>query len=402
MSQSLNASIGWSTASDAFQAGGEAARMARERLQPLGPQLALVFGSSWFDQAQLVRGVRAVVGGSALLGGSTAGEIVSSGPLTRSCAVLLLSSTTLTWGLGSGQGITADPRKAGQQAAFDAVKGLATTQRIGFLFFGDGLATSYAEVVRGVQEVLGTSSLIAGGLAGDELQFSRTYQYFHHQVFSDALVGVVFGGQGKMGVGIHHGFAPISKPRRISRAHANLLMELDGQPAASVYEEYFGAEVVARMRREGFTRQASAYPLGIQGAGQDQWLLRNVVSFEEDGSLACSAEMLEGGWLQLMIGSREFALEAARRAAQDALKPLDRVAAVIVFDSVSRRKLLGQQQGAEEIAVLRQVVGPATPLIGCYTYGEQAPLGSASLVGRTVVQTGSILVIALGTSSWTS
>lgn len=371
--------------------------MAREHLQPLGAQLALVFGSSWFDQIQLVRGVRSAVGGSTLIGGSTAGEIVSSGPLTRSCAVLLLSSTTLTWGLGCGKGITADPRKAGQQAAFDAVKDLSTTQRIGCLFFGDGLATSYAEVVRGIQEVLGTSFLIVGGLAGDDLRFSQTFQYFSRQVFSDALVGVVFGGAGKMGVGIQHGFAPISKPRHITRAHANILRELDGQPAASVYEEYFGLDVVARMRREGFTRQASAYPLGIQGAAEDQWLLRNVVSFQEDGSLACSAEMVEGAWLRLMIGSREFALEAARRAAQDALKPLNRAAAVIVFDSVSRRKLLGQQQAAEEIAVLRQVVGPSTPLIGCYTYGEQAPLGSPLLVGRTVVQTGSILVIALGT-----
>ena len=397
MSQGINASIGWSTASDAFQAGSEAARMAREHLQPLGPQIALVFGSSWFDQAQLVRGVRSVVGSVALIGGSTAGEIVSSGPLTHSCAVLLLSSVMLAWGLGAGKGIAADPRRAGQQAAFDAVKGLSATQRIGFLFFGDGLATSYAEVVRGVQEVLGTSFLIVGGLAGDELRFSRTYQYLSHQVVSDALVGVVFGGAGRMGVGIQHGFAPISKPRHITRAHANILVELDGHPAASVYEEYFGPDLVQRMRHEGFTRQGSAYPLGIQGQTQDQWLLRNVVSFQEDGSLACSGEILEGSWLQLMIGSREFALEAARRAAQDALKPLNRVAAVIVFDSVARRKLLGQQHAIEEIAVLKQVVGPSTPLVGCYTYGEQAPLGTASVAGRTVVQTGSILVIALGT-----
>src|SRR3989338_451144 len=152
------------------------------------------------------------------------------------------------------------------------------------------------------------------------------------------------------------------------------------------------------MHREGFTREASASPLGIQGEGvaDDQWLLRNVVSFQEDGSLACSGEMLEGAWLQLMIGSREFALEAARRAAHDALKPLNRAAAVIVFDSVSRRKLLGRQHTASEVAALRQVVGSSTQMVGCYTYGEQAPLGTASLAGRTVVQTGSVLVIAIG------
>jgi hypothetical protein len=397
MSQGINASIGWSADADAFQAGRQAAGMARSRLSPIGPQLALAFGSAWFDQPQLVQGVRSVLGNTALIGGSTAGEITSDGPLTRSCVVLLISSATLAWGTGLGAGLRADPRKAGQSAALDAVKQFDGTQRIGFLFFGDGLATSYADVVRGVQEVLGTSSLVAGGLAGDELRFSHTYQYCNRQVVSDAIVGVVFGGTGKMGVGIQHGFAPISKPRRITRAHANILLELDGSPAASVYEEYFGSDLVQRMRREGFTRQASAYPLGIQCEADDQWLLRNVVSFQEDGSLACSGEMLEGAWLQLMIGSREFALEAARRAAQDALKPLNRAAAVIVFDSVSRRKLLGRQYAASEVGVLRQVVGSSTPMVGCYTYGEQAPLGTASLAGRTVVQTGSVLVIAIGT-----
>lgn len=373
--------------------------MARTDLQPIGPQLALVFGSTWFDQAQLVRGVRSVLGSTPLIGGSTAGEIVSGGPRTHSCVLLLLSSTTLRWGVGVGEGLRTDPRKAGQQAAFDALKEFGGTQRIGFLFFGDGLVTNYADVVRGAQEVLGTSSLVVGGLAGDDFEFSHTYQYIHHRVVSDAVVGVVFGGTGKLGVGIAHGFAPISKPRRVTRARANLLMELDGHPAASVYEEYFGADLVQRMQREGFTRQASAYPLGIQGEGEadDQWLLRNVVSFQEDGSLACSAEMVEGSWLQLMIGSREFALEAARRAAQDALKSIHRVAAVIVFDSVSRRKLLGRQHAASEVAALRHAVGASTPMIGCYTYGEQAPLGTASLAGRTVVQTGSVLVIAIGT-----
>lgn len=397
MSQGINASIGWSTTSDAFAAGCEAARMARERLQAIGPQLALVFGSAAFDQHQLVRGVRSVVGSTALVGGSTAGEIVSEGPLTNSCAVLLLSSVTLAWSAGLGESLHTDPRKAGRQAAFDAVKGLAATQRIGFLFFGDGLATSYTDVVRGLQEVLGTSFLVTGGLAGDDLRFSRTYQYFNDRIVSDAVVGVVFGGAGKLGVGIQHGFAPIGKPRHITRAHANVLMELDGHPAASVYEEYFGPDLVQQMRHDGVTRQASAYPLGIQGEAADQWLLRNVVLFQDDGSLACSGEILEGSWVQLMIGSKEFALEAARRAAQDALKPLNHAAAVIVFDSVARRKLLGHQHTTEEIAALRQVIGPSTPLVGCYTYGEHAPLPTASVAGRTVVQTGSILVIALGT-----
>lgn len=268
---------------------------------------------------------------------------------------------------------------------------------MGYLLFGDGLVFTSAEVVRGIQEVLGTHFLIVGGMAADELRFSQTYQYCNALALSRGIVGVLLGGPLKIGVGIEHGFSPVSKPRRITRAQANILYALDGQPAAAVYEEYFGAELVQRMRQEGLTRQTIAYPLGIQEEGMDRWLLRNVVSFQADGSLACSGEIRQGAWLQLMIGSRELALEAARRAATQAIRSLNRLACVIVFDSASRRILLGPRMTAMEIAVIREVIGPTIPLAGCYTYGEQAPFGMSTSVEATAMQTGSVLVVALGT-----
>ena len=370
-----------------------------ERLGTRRPQLALVFGSSWFDQVLLLQGVRSVLGAVPLAGETTAGEITPEGPVSHSCVVVLLSSEGAVCSVGLGEKVDRMPREAGQQAAYAALREFQGKSRVGLLMFGDGLVTSYADVVRGLQEVLGTSSLIAGGLAGDDLRFMHTYQYFRDRVVSRAVVGVLLGGSIKMGVGIEHGFAPISKPRRITRAHANVLMTLDEKPAASVYEEYFGAELVQRMREEeGLTRQGIAYPLGVQYESANQWLLRNVVSFGQDGSLACTGEMLEGGWLQLMIGSRELALEAAHKAALQAVRSLNKISCVLVFDSAMRRKLLGSQQASLEIARIREVVGPSVPMAGCYTYGEQAPgpTQEQTRLSQSATQTGSVLVVALG------
>ncbi|MBI3997234.1 MAG: FIST C-terminal domain-containing protein [Candidatus Omnitrophica bacterium] len=397
MSETLTATIGWSERPDAAQAGAEAAQQARDQLSCVTPQLAIVFGSSWFRQTALLQGVRSVLGDVPLVGESTAGEITTQGPSSHSCVVVLLGASAPWCSTGMDAEIDRAPREAGQQAAYAAVRGFQARQRAGFLLFGDGLVTSYAEVVRGIQETLGTSALIVGGMAGDDLRFTKTYQYCDGRVLSRAVVGVLVGGPVKLGVGIEHGFLPISKPRRITRASANRLLELDHQPAASVYEEYFGPELVARMRREGLTRQAIAYPLGIQRDASTQWLLRNVISFEGDGSLACSGEIFEDAWLQLMIGSRELALEAASKAAQQAVRPLNHVACVLIFDSAVRRTLLGSRCAALEIARIREAVGPSVPLAGCYTYGEQAPLGHESAYERTAIQTGSVLVVALGT-----
>ena len=143
-------------------------------------------------------------------------------------------------------------------------------------------------------------------------------------------------------------------------------------------------------------RERTAYPLGIQCEAPDQWLVRGVMSFQEGGSLICNGEILEGSWLQLMLGSSEMALQAARRAAQRAIQSLNHVAVALVFDCVARRVLLGPHHGALEIAAIRQIIGPAIPFAGCYTYGEQAPLEITSVYGKTAVQTGSVLVVALG------
>jgi len=397
MSETIVSTVGWSTQTDATRAGSEAADMALSRLSFRGPQLAFVFGSSWFDQPALLRGVRSILHQTPLIGGSTAGEIVPEGPISHSCVVLLIGSTALSWSVGYAEGADRAPREAGQKAAFDAMKEFQGVQRLGCLMIGDGLVTGSADVVRGIQEVLGTSSLIVGGLAGDDMRFAQTYQYCNSRIISRGVAAVLLGGAGKIGVGLQHGFAPISKPRHITRAQANVLIELDHQPAASVYEEYFGADLVQRMRREGVSRQGIAYPLGIQSETDHYWLLRTVVSFREDGSLACSGEIPEGSWLQLMIGNRELAVEAARVAAQEAIQSLNRVAAVLVFDSAIRRKLLGSQHAAMEIACIRQVIGPSVTIAGCYTYGQQAPLGQGSAFGRIAVQTGSVLVVAIGT-----
>lgn len=397
MSQPLTTTIGWSTKADATRAGKEAAENAVARLSSRAPSFALVFGSSWFDQAPLLDGVCSVLGELPLIGGSTAGEIIAEGPMSHSCVVVLVAAEAAARSVGLGEGIERNAREAGQQAAYAALQSFQGSPRRGFLVFGDGLTTDYAQVLRGVQEVLGTGSLIVGALAGDDLRFTRTHQYINRRVVSGSVVGMLLGGALNMGVGCEHGFTPMSKPRRITRARANVLYELDQQPAASVYAEYFGKDLMQRMHQQRMARQAIAYPFGVQTETGDRWVLRNVTTLQDDGSLVCSGELPEGAWVQLMIGSRELTLDAARSAAQQAVRSLNQVGCVLVFDSVVRRTLLGPQQAAAEVACIRQAIGPSIPLAGCYTYGEHAPLDTRARYDQNTLQTSSVLVVALGT-----
>ena len=66
----------------------------------------------------------------------------------------------------------------------------------------------------------------------------------------------------------------------------------------------------------------------------------------------------------------------AKIAAENAVAQLDGAEpkAVIIFNCIARSKLFGDRAG-EEITAIQEAVGVATPLIGFYTYSEQAPLG---------------------------
>src|SRR3990167_2246653 len=112
--------------------------------------------------------------------------------------------------------------------------------------------------------------------------------------------------------------------------------------------------------RQAWTRQLIAYPLGIQLESSEAFLLRCVRRIEPDGSLLCTGEIPAGSTVRLMIGNKELALEAASRAAEQALRPLSKVSFVLVFDSVSRRTLLGFD-AAQDIHRIRKIVGLATP-----------------------------------------
>ncbi|MDQ2933069.1 MAG: FIST C-terminal domain-containing protein, partial [bacterium] len=84
----------------------------------------------------------------------------------------------------------------------------------------------------------------------------------------------------------------------------------------------------------------------------------------------------QGSEIRLMVGSREEAVKMAKIAAQNALEQLDGATpkAVIIFNCIARNKLFGDRSH-EEITAIQEAIGAQVPLIGFYTYGEQAPLG---------------------------
>jgi hypothetical protein len=369
------AHVGVNDGSDAYTVGANACQEAVSKLDGGRPDLLLVFSSVEYDQERMLAGVRSVGKDALLVGCSTAGEITTNGPAKRkSVAVMAIHAPGVHFSAGAGENIAGGAREAGRKVA-EIVKS-AGGNPDAFIMFPDVLSGNGADIVRGILDVLGQHSLVVGGAPGDDFKFKKTYQYLNEKIYSGSVLGLGLSGAFKIGVGVKHGWIPIGIPMKVTKSEGSVRHELDGKPAISVYQKYFGEEEAKQLQKETLAQLAITYPLGMSIKDSEEMLIRDPITFDEKGSITCAAEIPEGATVQLMAGSREEAIKAAKIAAQNALSQLEGSApkAVIIFNCIARNKLFGEHS-KEEIDAIQEVIGRDVPLIGFYTYGEQAPIG---------------------------
>jgi len=139
------------------------------------------------------------------------------------------------------------------------------------------------------------------------------------------------------------------------------------------------------------------YPIGIYLPGEEEYLLRNILSIEEDGALVFQGDVPQDSQIRLMIGTKESCLTATQQAIDEVKNGLGNHACdfVFVFDSVSRYILLGRQAN-KELEIIKEKLGKDIPIIGIYTYGEQAPLRAVNYQGRVYFHNQTIAILGIG------
>ena len=79
--------------------------------------------------------------------------------------------------------------------------------------------------------------------------------------------------------------------------------------------------------------------MGIHLPSSQEYLLRNIKSIEDDGSLVFQGNIPEESTIRLMIGTRESCLDATRQALNEAKAsliptPVKKAPFVFIFESV--------------------------------------------------------------------
>ena len=134
-----------------------------------------------------------------------------------------------------------------------------------------------------------------------------------------AVVGF-YGSRLRVGCGSMGGWDSFGPDRLVTRSRANVLYELDGQSALSLYKEYLG-EHAAHLPASGLL-----FPLSVRGDGAeagDEGLVRTILSVNEaEQSMTFAGDITQGTHARLMRATFERLIDGAREAAQISRQPL--------------------------------------------------------------------------------
>jgi hypothetical protein len=345
----------------------EVAQADYSTLAALQPNLVLAFGS-----------VAAIEGAAAGLarafpqahraGCSTAGEISADGVADGSLVVTALhfdttdvqQSTTVLQSMEDSEAAGVRLAQSLPQEGLRAV-----------LIFGQGVAINGSAVIAGLTRVLGETLPITGGLAGDGGAFQKTFVLDDQGASSDRLVAIgLYGEQLAFSHGSFGGWSPFGPARKVTRAVNNVLFELDGEPALTVYKKYLGDHA------KGLPASGLLFPFAMLGSDHNEiGLIRTILAVDEAaGSLTLAGEIDNDGYLKLMHANTDALVDGAEAAAQAAVDMQGSTGAglALLVSCVGRKLVMGGRVD-EEVEAVGDVFGSGATLTGFYSYGEISP-----------------------------
>lgn len=345
--------------------------------------LVLCFGpSSFLDKPDPIVELTDVYPNSVVAGCSSAGEIHDFEVFDDSLTIVVaqFDSTPIR---SAFERVTATTSAvAGRSLA----RQLAAEDLKSVLVFSDGLDVNGSELVRGINEVLGESVIVTGGLAADGDRFERTWTIVDGKPVSGFVTAVgMYGNAISVGHGSKGGWDIFGPERTVTRSEQNILYELDGRPALELYKEYLG-ELAAGLPATGLL-----FPLALRSpSDEDKFLVRTILGInEDDSSLTFAGDVPQGHRAQLMQASFDRLIDGAETAAETALaKAGARAQLSIAISCVGRRLVLGTQT-ENELEATMHVLPEGISQVGFYSYGEISPYaeGTCDLHNQTMTLT---------------
>lgn len=390
----IQAAVGVSTERNTARAALEAAAQVVEGLDGRGADWCVAFVSAEHREhlTALTESLSGALETPYVAGCSAAGVLVGdrdyeNGPVLGVLAVgsdQLLATPFLFHDEGD-HGLTAGVRLgqrfAGSRGSDDLL-----------LVWPDPFSVRPDRLLQSVDAVLGGVPIV-GGAASASGSEPTTFQFCGPECGETSVSGVRLGGRFRHVIGVTQGCRPLGEPRRVTRAHENFLLEIEGRPALEALRECAPAGSLDELDWGlQFLSVGLAPDPGVPRIDSGQYLVRNIVTADPDTGVLAIADTVEEG--QHIV----FVVREPAAARQDLAEMLERVSGQrtglnyrfgFYFDCLARGRSLYQETGIDS-ALLAEAL-PGVPLLGFSCNAEIGPIR-----GRNSVFTysGMLLLVA--------
>ena len=224
------------------------------------------------------------------------------------------------------------------------------------IIFSDGLKSNAETLLKDIYS-LNPEIIIAGGRAGDNAEFEKTFVFDDKECSEEACVIATLSSDA---LSVHSDYilnrTPIGKDMIVTKVDCNILYEIDGMPILDVYEKYLGHEVV-----KDLPKSTMEFPLIVKK--NNLYIAREPLVKTEDNALIFAGNFEKGDIVQFSFGNIDDATDENKRYFDIFSKfPSE---SVFIYSCIARKKLMGERL-TDELNILESL----SPTVGFFTYGE--------------------------------
>jgi len=338
-------------------------QIVHDRLRHLAPPRRLIGASS----------CRGALSNAGHHGGSTDGLVVWG-----------LSDPDGDYGTASAP-LGQDPEKAGRAAFQDALAAADRPGELPALVWVHSTPGSEEAVLAGIDSETGGAAPVAGGTAADNEISGDWFNFTSDDIGGDQVSVAVLFPSTDITFSFHSGYSPTNVTGTATAVDGRVVHQIDGRPAAEVYNEWTGGAIAAALGDDVEDRSVLAdstmHPLGVQ-VGEVRLSAERQIPYHsllhpervtEDGGLALFAEVESGQELVLMTGDATSLVNRAANVSTLAQRhdSDDRTAIAGGLVIYCAGCMLAVESEMGQVAATLDASIDGAPFGGAFTFGEQ-------------------------------
>ncbi len=334
--------------------------------------LVLVFGNRFLlEDEAVIEDIRKEFPYEDIVFGSTSGEILCCNVYDNSISVTAIEFEKSSFVVERENILNYDKNA---RTLGEALYNKIPKENLKHLFVvSEGSFVNGSSLIKGLESNIDFSISITGGMCGDDARFEKNLaSYKENPKVGEVILIGFYGETLEITYSSFGGWIPFGPERIITKSEANILYEIDGQPALDLYKNYLGEKA------SELPQASLLYPLNVTPEDKKEPVVRTILNINDDNqSMILAGDVPINSRVQLMMASIDGIGAGAKTAAEFAMKNRKKKPELVLLVSCVGRKLVMNQRVEEELEEVREIIGEKIPMAGFYSYGEMAPFNGS-------------------------